>query len=140
MDVLTLRERDIAERAWCGSFLEGEGCIYLNGSDSLQVHVTQKDVRVLRRLQRRYGGGIGPHSGGAQWNASGDHAICLLEDTLPYLEQKYMQAILALRSYKLLPRNRGVRVSPAVRGLRRKYSQKVSSLKQTDIVGFDAEA
>ncbi len=109
-DVTTRCEGDLSQRAyslelaWLAGFMDGEGCIRVHyrpdsGKWRLKATVVQKDWRPLTRYKALFGGQVyfsqqrQVHS----WEVSGPDAVLTLKTLLPYLDEKKIQAEVALK-------------------------------------------
>jgi hypothetical protein len=86
--------------AWAAGFIDGEGCFRYDTTPRLTVSNTH--LPTLRWLKRLFGVGSvsasGNHRGRPQfrWLVSGENAIEVIEELVPYLREKKPQAQLVL--------------------------------------------
>ena len=89
---------------YLAGFIDGEGCIRINGGSTPYVSVTNKSLPVLLAIQAVYGGNVRHCGSGAfRHETTGDRALHILRSIQPYLREKLPQAELVLRFRETVP-------------------------------------
>jgi hypothetical protein len=106
-----MKQSNVSRYAYLAGFIDGEGCISAQddkryaGQCFLQLHISQKDGRVIDWLHGTFGGNVfenitsGWTAGSTiyRWDIYSDGAANLLKKTLPFLRVKKRQAELAIQ-------------------------------------------
>jgi len=106
---------------YIAGFFDGEGSIYISNLTlgySLRVQIGQNDIRPLKCIQRKFGGGIysnGKKSKGYTLTLCGNSTIPLLKAIKPFVLVKRKQVFLALRHLKTLRPHPGWKGKPLTR-------------------------
>jgi hypothetical protein len=78
--------------AWVAGFYEGEGsCIFAAGS--VRVQIPQKDPESIERIQRWFGGRVGPNGSCSVLVLYGPRAMRLIKSVYPYLTARRRQQV-----------------------------------------------
>ena len=135
------------DKAYLAGFIDGDGCIMVShkkgtNSYAADVGVYQSDGKILFYLKDRWGAGnIYEHKQKRgrsyfRWNISNSQGAKLLEEILPYLRIKKLQAegVIELERSKGRP---GVRLSESDLEYREWIKQRISDLNQGVLCGGD---